>query len=119
MDEDKSNMTVIDDYISQFPSEIQIKLQLIRETIKKAAPDAQEKISWRMPTFTLNGNLVHFAAHKKHIGFYPGPEAIEAFQEELSKYKNSKGAVQFPYHEEMPIDLITRIVKYRVNEKSR
>jgi uncharacterized protein YdhG (YjbR/CyaY superfamily) len=88
----------------------------MRATIKAAAPDATEKISYQMPTFALKGNLVHFAAYKNHIGFYPAPRGIEAFKDELSKYKGAKGSVQFPIGEPLPLDLITRIVKFRVAE---
>lgn len=109
-------MESIDEYIATFPEEIQTILQEIRETIRAAAPDAQEKISYQMPTFALHGNLVHFAAFKNHIGFYPTPSGVEAFQEELARYKGAKGSIQFPLNEPMPLDLITRIVKMRVAE---
>jgi uncharacterized protein YdhG (YjbR/CyaY superfamily) len=103
----------IDEYIATFPAEIQKILQGVRAVIKAAAPDAVEKISYQMPTFFLEGNLVHFAAFKHHIGFYPAPTGIEAFAQDLSRYKGAKGSVQFPLNEPMPLDLITRIVKYR------
>lgn len=106
----------IDDYISKFPPEIQEILSMIRKVIKEAAPDAKEKISYQMPTFALHGNLVHFAAFKNHIGFYPTPNGIDAFQEELSGYKGAKGSIQFPLHQPMPYELISKIVKYRVAE---
>lgn len=106
----------IDEYISQFPEDVQIILQQIRTAIKEAAPDATEKISYQMPTFYLKGNLVHFAAFKSHIGFYPIPSAIEEFKEELSLYKSGKGSVQFPLDKPMPFDLIRRIVLFRVKE---
>jgi len=112
----KDSIATIDEYIAGFPEDIQKKLQEIRATIKSAAPDAQEKISYQMPTFYLEGNLVHFAAHTSHIGFYPAPSGIEAFKNELAAYKNSKGAVQFPINEPLPLDLIRRITKYRVVE---
>ena len=99
-----------------FLPDIGKKLQEMRATIKAAAPAAQEKISYQMPTFYLNGNLVHFAAHTSHIGFYPAPSGIEAFKRELAGYKNSKGAVQFPINEPLPLDLVTKIVKFRVEE---
>jgi len=86
----------------------------MRRTIREAAPDAVEAISYQMPTFKLNGNLVHFAAYKKHIGFYPTPSGVEAFREELSAYKVSKGAIQFPIDQPMPLDLVRRIVQFRV-----
>ena len=112
----KAEFTSIDEYIATFSEDIQAKLQEIRQTIKAAAPDASEKIAYAMPTFFLKGNLVHFAAFKNHIGFYPAPRGIEAFQEELSKYKGAKGSVQFPIDEPMPVDLIRRIVEYRVQD---
>jgi uncharacterized protein YdhG (YjbR/CyaY superfamily) len=106
----------IDAYIATFPKEVQALLKQVRATIKKAAPKAEEAIKYAMPTFVLNGNLVHFAAFKNHIGFYPAPEAIVEFKKELSVYKNSKGAVQFPLEQEMPLALITKIVKFRVKK---
>ncbi|MCV9926520.1 DUF1801 domain-containing protein [Flavobacterium sp. LS1R49] len=106
----------IDEYIVDFPEEIQKILEQIRMTIKKAAPDAKEKISYAIPTFTLNGNLVHFAAFKNHIGFYAMPSGNEAFQEELSIYKSGKGSIQFPLNKPMPLDLITKIINFRVKE---
>lgn len=106
----------IDDYISKFPPEIQVILSTIRKVIKEAAPDAKEKISYQMPTFELQGNLVHFAAFKNHIGFYPTPNGIDAFREELSVYKGAKGSIQFPIGEPMPYELISKIVKFRVAE---
>lgn len=106
----------IDEYISQFPPEVQEILCTIRKIIKEAAPDAEEKISYQMPTFVLNGNLVHFAAFKNHIGFYPTPSGIEAFKEKLSMYKGAKGSVQFPINKPIPYELIRDIVKYRVEE---
>lgn len=106
----------IDEYISLYPKEVQATLKSLRETISKAAPDAEEAISYQIPTFKLNGNLVHFAAYKNHVGFYPAPSGIEAFKKELSKYKSSKGAVQFPIDEKPPLSLISKIVKYRVKE---
>ena len=116
MDSKKSGINSIDEYIATFPKDIQNILQELRATIKAAAPDAQEKISYQMPTFFLNGNLVHFAAFTKHIGFYPTPSGIEAFQKELSVYEGAKGSVQFPLDKPMPLKLITRIVKFRVAE---
>ncbi|MZP31033.1 hypothetical protein GTO91_15045 [Heliobacterium undosum] len=111
--------TTVDEYISQFPSEVQDILSRFRKVIKEAAPKAEEKISYRMPTFYLHGNLVHFAAHKHHIGFYPAPSGIEAFQEELSQYKSAKGSVQFPFEKPMPYELIREIVKFRVAENQK
>ncbi len=106
----------IDEYIAGFPKDVQEKLQQVRRTIREAAPDAQEKISYKMPTFTLKGNLVYFAAFKNHIGFYPIPSGIEEFKEELSAYEQGKGSVQFPLDKPIPFDLISRIVKFRVKE---
>jgi uncharacterized protein YdhG (YjbR/CyaY superfamily) len=106
----------IDEYISMFPENVQGILEKIRVTIKKAAPEASETISYQMPTFRLHGNLVHFAAFKDHIGFYPAPSGIEAFKEELSPYKGGKGSVQFPVNGKIPYSLITKIVKFRVME---
>ena len=108
----------IDEYIDTFPLDVQKILNMLRATIQKAAPDATEKISYAMPTFYLNGNLVHFAAYKNHIGFYPAPSGIEAFEKELSVFKTSKGAVQFPINKPLPFALITKIVRYRVKENS-
>ena len=107
---------VIDEYIAGFPNAIQDLLRKIRSTIKQAAPQAQEKIAYRIPTFTLNGNLVHFAAFKKHIGFYPTASGIERFKQELSAYNGAKGSVQFPLDRPVPYDLISQIVKFRVEE---
>lgn len=106
----------IDEYIAAFPPETQATLQKIRETINKAAPEATEAIAYQMPTFRLNGNLVHFAAFKNHIGFYPAPSGIINFQAELTPYKTSKGAIQFPSDKPIPYDLITKITKSRVAE---
>jgi uncharacterized protein YdhG (YjbR/CyaY superfamily) len=106
----------IDEYIAGFPTAVQEVLQKIRMTIHEAAPEAEEKISYQMPTFFLKGNLVHFAAFKEHIGFYPVPTGIEKFKKELSVYKQGKGSVQFPLDQPMPYELITKIVKFRVKE---
>jgi len=115
MDKNSSYQT-IDEYIEQYPEDIQKILKKIRSVIIEAAPDATEKISYQMPTFFLKGNLVHFAAYKNHIGFYPVPSGIEKFKEELSQYKGAKGSVQFPIDKPMPLDLIRRIVLFRVEE---
>jgi uncharacterized protein YdhG (YjbR/CyaY superfamily) len=112
----KINFTTIDAYINSFPPDVQEILRSIRKTIQEAAPNAEEAISYQMPTFKLNGNLVHFAAYKNHIGFYPAPSGIEAFKDDLSQFKISKGAVQFPINDPVPLDLIGRIVKFRVKE---
>ena len=111
-----NNYNTIDEYIATFPADVQKKLKEVRAVIKAAAPEASEKISYQMPTFFLFGNLVHFAAFKNHIGFYPAPRGIEEFQKELSVYKGAKGSVQFPLDQPMPLDLICRIVKFRVKD---
>ena len=107
----------IDEYIAGFAPDVQAILRKIRQTIRDAAPDAQETINYAIPTFTLNGNLVHFAAFDKHIGFYPTPGGLEQFKQELSGYKGAKGSVQFPLDQPMPYALITKIVTFRVNEQ--
>jgi uncharacterized protein YdhG (YjbR/CyaY superfamily) len=106
----------IDDYIAGFPPDVRRTLKRIRTTIRKAAPAAEETISYQMPTFKLHGNLVHFAAYQNHIGFYPAPRAIEAFKKELSAYEGSKGTVKFPVDKPVPLALITRMVKFRVKQ---
>ncbi len=106
----------IDEYIAGFPPDVQKILKKIRATIRQAAPGAEETIKYRMPTFTLNGNLVFFAAFKQHIGFYPIPTGIAQFKRELAPYKVAKGSVQFPLDQPIPYDLITKIVKFRVKE---
>ena len=112
----KKDYPSIDQYIDSFPESTQEKLHTLRNLIKTESPEAQEKISYQMPTFFLNGNLVHFAAYPKHIGFYPTPSAIERFQKEVSKYKHAKGSVQFPINEPLPCDLIRKIVRFRMQE---
>ncbi len=111
-----NNIVSIDEYIAGFSPEIQAVLQAIRRVIRDAAPEAVEKISYQMPTFWLHGNPVHFAAHKKHLGFYPTPSGISAFEEKLANYTTSKGAVQFQYDKPLPGDLIADIVRFRVVE---
>ncbi|MFN0034515.1 MAG: iron chaperone, partial [Saprospiraceae bacterium] len=106
----------IDEYIVGFPEEVQKVLEQIRATIRAAAPEATEVISYAIPTFSQQGHLVHFAAFKNHIGFYATPSGHEAFEKELSVYKQGKGSVQFPIDEPMPLDLIARIVAFRVKE---
>src|SRR5919112_1466474 len=106
----------IDAYIATFPKDIQKLLKQVRTTIRKAAPEAKETIKYAMPTFTLGGNLVHFAAFKNHIGFYPTPAGIEAFKKELSPFKQEKGSVQFPLDKPISYDLVKKIVRYRVTE---
>ena len=111
-----TEITTIDSYISQYPPETQEILNIIRNHIRECAPDAAEKISWGMPTFTYHGNLVHFAANKHHLGFYPGENGVACFKQKLTKYKCSKGAIQFPYAEPLPLDLIKEIVAFRLKE---
>ncbi|MFT4221951.1 iron chaperone [Dysgonomonas sp.] len=111
---DKKIPANIDEYIVNFPADIQKIMTELRETIRKAAPEATEKTSWGMPTFYLKGNLIHFAAHKKHIGLYPGAEAIQVFTKDLETYKTSKGAIQFPFDKPLPLKLITNIVKFNI-----
>jgi uncharacterized protein YdhG (YjbR/CyaY superfamily) len=106
----------IDDYVDRFPKEVQQLLGQMRLTIRKAAPKAKESISYGIPTFTLDGNLVWFAAYKSHIGFYPRASAITAFKKELSAFKGAKGSVQFPFDEPLPLALVSRIVKFRVKQ---
>jgi uncharacterized protein YdhG (YjbR/CyaY superfamily) len=106
----------IEEYIQKFPEDVQEILEKILITIREAAPDAEETINYQIPTFKLHGNLVHFAAYKKHIGFYPTPSGIEAYQDELSAYDSAKGSVKFPLNEPIPYDLIKRIVEFRVKE---
>lgn len=106
----------MDEYIETFPEDIQDILKKMRKVIQEATPEAEETISYGMPTFKLNGNLVHFAAYKNHIGFYPTPSGIEAFKEEISGYKSSKGAVQFPLDKPIPYDLVVKMVIFRVKE---
>jgi uncharacterized protein YdhG (YjbR/CyaY superfamily) len=106
----------MDKYIGGFANDIQAILEKVRITIRKAAPGAEEKIGYGIPTFTLNGNLVHFAAFKKHIGFYPTASGIAKFKQELSVYKGAKGSVQFPIDKPIPFGLISKIVKFRVQE---
>lgn len=112
----KITYQTIDEYILLFSPNVQEILRNIRKVIQEEAPDATEKISYQMPTFVLHGNLVHFAAHTNHIGFYPTPSGIETFQNELSIYKSAKGSVQFPLDKPIPYDLIREIVKFRVKE---
>ena len=109
----------IDLYIRAFPEPVREKLEAIRRFIREEAPEAKEVISYRMPTYQLSGNLVHFAGYARHIGFYPTPSGIETFKAELAAYKNSKGAVQFPIDEALPENLIRRMVRFRVAENTR
>lgn len=111
-----SKPVTIEEYIAGFPEDAQKKLKQVHNCIKKAAPKAEETIGYGIPTYKLNGNLVHFGGYKQHVGFYPAPAGIKAFEKELSVYKSSKGAVQFPLDEPMPVALITKIVKFRVKQ---
>ena len=106
----------INEYISEFPEEIRFKLEQIRETIQQAAPEAKEAVRYGMPTFVLNGNLVHFAAYKNHIGFYPAPSGIDAYLDELAVYRTGKGTIQFPIDQPIPFNLVKKVVEFRVNE---
>jgi uncharacterized protein YdhG (YjbR/CyaY superfamily) len=112
----KAKNNEIDKYISQFPKDVQAILEKIRKTIRKAEPKAQEKINYGIPTFNLEGNLVHFAGFKSHIGFYPTPSGIEKFKKELSVYEGAKGSVKFPLDKPIPYDLIAKITAFRVKE---
>ncbi len=114
--DDKNKINNIEEYIAGFPAEIQVLLTQMRETIRDIVPEARETISYQIPTFNLEGNLVHFAAFKNHIGFYPGPSSIEAFKEELSSYECAKGTIKFPFGRGLPTALIGKIVQLRVKE---
>lgn len=116
MTQSKKQFKTIDEYISTFPKKIQIILEKLRQTIRNMAPKAKEVISYQIPTFKLNGNLVHFAAYKNHIGFYPTPSGIEAFKKELTPYEVTKGSVKFPLNKPIPFELISKIVEFRVQE---
>jgi len=116
MESNKVGFISVDEYIATFPEEIQEILEELRATIKASAPDAEEKISYQMPTFALKGNLVHFAAWKNHIGFYPTSSGTQAFKHELSIYEGAKGSVKFPIDKPLPLELISKIVRFRVAE---
>jgi len=116
MKTDQTAIGSIDEYIAGFSPEVQEILEQVRTTIRQAAPGAEETIKYRLPTFTLKGNLVHFGAFKTHIGFYPTPTGIDRFEDELSAYVGAKGSVQFPLDKPIPFDLIRRIVEFRVKE---
>ena len=118
METNKRTSKNIDAYIANYPPDIQELLQQMRATIRKAAPDAEEAISYQIPTFKLHGNLVHFAAFKDHISFFPTSSGIAAFEKELSAYKRAKGTAQFPLDKPLPLNLVTRIVKFRVKENA-
>ncbi len=108
--------STVDEYIKQLPPELRESMEQLREAIREAAPQAQEKISYMMPTFCLNGNLVHFAAQKSHIGFYPGPSGVKMFLKQTQEFKTSKGAVQLPMEKPLPLDIIRKVVKLRAKE---
>ncbi len=116
---EENKIKSIDEYILTYSPDIQEILIKLRRIIKEAAPEAEEKISWGMPTFVLHGNLVHFAVCKNHIGFYPGSSGVEAFIEELSEYKSTKGSIHLPLNKPLPSELISKIVRFRVAENKR
>ncbi len=111
--------TTIDAYIAQYSPEFQARMNVLRETIREVVPGAGEKISWGMPTFTLHGNLVHFAANKAHIGFYPGSSGVERFLDKLAGFTTTKGGIQLPMNKPLPLDLVREIVRYRAEENLR
>lgn len=115
----RAGTSAIDDYIAAHPPAVRRRLSTVRTTIRREAPQAEERISYRIPTFYLNGNLVHFAAFERHIGFYPGAAGIAAFDDALASYKRAKGSVQFPHDEPLPLDLIAAIVRFRVEQNSQ
>ena len=119
MEEKKNAYATIDEYIEQAPQEVQETLKKLRKVIKESATDAEEKIAYRMPAFALNGPLVYFAPFKDHIGVFPTATGIEAFKDELSGYKTSKGTIQFPLNKPLPYELIRRIVKFKVAENTK
>ena len=116
MEENKDSSELIDEYILKFPPETQEILRTLRKVIKESAPDAVEKINYQMPTFVLQGNLVHFAAYKNHIGLYPTPSGTDSFKLELAEYKRGKGSIRFPIEKPLPYELIRKIVKFRAIE---
>lgn len=113
------NYKTIDEYIEMFPDDVKVKLENIRQTVKKLVPDAIETISYGIPTFKLNGNLVHFAGYKTHIGFYPTSSGIEYFKKELKGYDTSRGTIKFELDKPLPINLITKIVKFKIIENQK
>lgn len=112
----KTEYQTIDEYIGSFPMDVQLVLQELRQIIRKSAPEAEEAISYQIPTFKLHGNLVHFAAWKNHIGFYPTSTGVKVFKEELSQFEMTKGSIHFPLDKPLPVRLIGKLVKYRVTE---
>ena len=119
MDKTTISFINVNEYINSFPNEINIKLTKIRNLIHNIIPEATETIKYSMPTFEYNGNLVHFAGYKNHIGFYPSPSGIIAFKEEIKPFKNSKGAIQFPLNKDLPLELIEKIVRFRIEENKK
>ena len=119
MESKRADYRTIDEYIALFPADVQARLEAVRATIRAAAPDAEERISYKMPTFALKGNLVHFAAQKGYIGFYPTSSGVAAFEAELADYHSTPGAVHFPLDQPLPLDLIRRITEFRVAENLR
>lgn len=119
MNQRKVGFRTVDEYIAAFPENIQALLQSVRAAIRAAAPDAEERIAYLMPTYSQHGNLVHFAALKNHIGFYPTPSGIDAYHDDLAKYRSTKGAVQFPIDEPLPLDLISKVTRFRVAENRK
>jgi uncharacterized protein YdhG (YjbR/CyaY superfamily) len=115
----RKQFETIDEYIATYPINIQTLLETLRKAIRLSAPGAEETISYQIPTFRLNGNLVHFAAYKSHIGFYPTSSAVKAFKKELSPFETSKGTVRFPLNKSIPLALVKRIVKFRVKENQQ
>jgi uncharacterized protein YdhG (YjbR/CyaY superfamily) len=114
--DEKTEITTVDQYIGQFPADVQERLIQMRDTIRAAAPDAQEILSYGMPAYAQAGNLVYFGAAKAHIGFYPTPQGVETFAEEFSAYKGNKGSVQFPNNQPLPLDLVRRVTESRVEQ---
>lgn len=119
MEKTKHDFLTIDEYIDSFPEPVQKMLKKIRGIVKETAPDAEEKISYKMPAFFLNKNLIYFAGYTKHVGLYPGVNAINAFRDKLAKYKFAKGSIQFPLDEPLPVELIKKIVEFRIEEISK
>lgn len=113
---DDGGSRLVDDYIKAFPKPVRERLEAMRAAIRQEAPEASERISYGMPTFYLNGNLVHYAAFKAHIGFYPTPSGTEEFQDRIARYKHNKGSIQLPLDEDLPLDLVREIVRFRVKE---
>ncbi len=117
--EEKKKLETIDEYIAEYPAELQVIMQELREFIKKCVPEATERISWGMPTFYLQGNLVHFAMNKGYIGLYPGESGVSVFIDDLADYSTTKGSIHLPLNKPIPYDLINRIVEYRIDENKK